>query len=472
MPKTNKERLQDNNLELQNIKTGIDSLPDYQDIQPIYATGNFIKVNEFQFTFDSNSTNNFMPYNLYSISFLNNWLVTQIQTERGPIWQDFYLLNMETKEKFKLPNHTPQYTSGEMYPKASIITETDNYVYIVVPSSTNAVKRDFYIYKFNKENKSFTRTTQTITYDVYSDSFRKFYNGDYVLSRNNCLYAKFNLETEQFDFSTKLTSISTIYHLNEFYSSTIGSQPRTLYKWNNINHSSYISKSISGLSGVNWAGTKAFVNGNVYELNQDLSLGTLLKSNAYPFNASLFMYILNDRFIVYDKYLYEFNETTNEFSKFDNSNNYYMADYGKLIKFDSNNLMSFYSFNSTDTQIGFKYLDKFYPNSMVNIISSSKLLVNNAIIDYAGNTISGDMPNNGALNYIPTTSQQTIPAGYTSGGTISAVDNTIDENIVAENIRKDVTILGVTGTVEGGINITNGTVDGHTLILSSEPEIN
>ena len=44
--------------------------------------------------------------------------------------------------------------------------------------------------------------------------------------------------------------------------------------------------------------------------------------------------------------------------------------------------------------------------------------------------------------------------------------------IIPENIRKDVTILGVTGTVEGGINITSGTVDGHTLILSSEPEIN
>ena len=34
--------------------------------------------------------------------------------------------------------------------------------------------------------------------------------------------------------------------------------------------------------------------------------------------------------------------------------------------------------------------------------------------------------------------------------TIAAVDNTIDANIIADNIRKDVTILGVTGTLEGG----------------------
>ena len=63
----------------------------------------------------------------------------------------------------------------------------------------------------------------------------------------------------------------------------------------------------------------------------------------------------------------------------------------------------------------------------------------------------GTMPNNGQINITPSTSQQTIPLGYTSGGTISAVDNTIDSNIVAGNIKQNVTILGVTGTFEGGV---------------------
>ena len=40
----------------------------------------------------------------------------------------------------------------------------------------------------------------------------------------------------------------------------------------------------------------------------------------------------------------------------------------------------------------------------------------------AGDLISGTMPNNGTLNYTPSSSVQTIPAGYTSGGTISAID--------------------------------------------------
>ena len=58
------------------------------------------------------------------------------------------------------------------------------------------------------------------------------------------------------------------------------------------------------------------------------------------------------------------------------------------------------------------------------------------------------MPNNGALSYTPTTSQQSIPAGYTSGGTISAVTSAIDSNITQANIRSGVTILGVQGNLE------------------------
>lgn len=44
--------------------------------------------------------------------------------------------------------------------------------------------------------------------------------------------------------------------------------------------------------------------------------------------------------------------------------------------------------------------------------------------------ISGTMPNNGALNYTPSEQEQTIPAGYTSGGTVKAIDysNTLTPN--------------------------------------------
>ena len=63
-------------------------------------------------------------------------------------------------------------------------------------------------------------------------------------------------------------------------------------------------------------------------------------------------------------------------------------------------------------------------------------------------------PNNQAKTITPTTSQQTIsvPSGYSGFGTltVNAVTSSIDANITAGNIKKDVQILGVTGTYTGG----------------------
>lgn len=60
---------------------------------------------------------------------------------------------------------------------------------------------------------------------------------------------------------------------------------------------------------------------------------------------------------------------------------------------------------------------------------------------------------------IPSTTEQIImPDGNYNAitkATIKAVDNTIDSNISPENIKKDVNILGVTGTLEEGEQINN-----------------
>lgn len=49
-----------------------------------------------------------------------------------------------------------------------------------------------------------------------------------------------------------------------------------------------------------------------------------------------------------------------------------------------------------------------------NVISDSDKIVNGeAFYNKFGIEVFGTMPNNGQLNYTPTTSQQTIPAGYT-----------------------------------------------------------
>lgn len=76
--------------------------------------------------------------------------------------------------------------------------------------------------------------------------------------------------------------------------------------------------------------------------------------------------------------------------------------------------------------------------------------------------------NNQNKTITPTTSQQIITAdqGYTGIGTatVQPVTSSIDQNIVAGNIKKNVTILGVTGTFEGGAeDLTN--------VLNAQDEI-
>lgn len=73
---------------------------------------------------------------------------------------------------------------------------------------------------------------------------------------------------------------------------------------------------------------------------------------------------------------------------------------------------------------------------------------------------SGGTPTIESLSIIPTTSSQTITApigvdGY-SPINVSAVTSSIDSNIIAGNIKKDVQILGVTGTYEGSILANEG----------------
>lgn len=88
----------------------------------------------------------------------------------------------------------------------------------------------------------------------------------------------------------------------------------------------------------------------------------------------------------------------------------------------------------------------YYDTSAITT-SGDKLLEGEVMFTSKGKTI-GTMPNNGNLSYQPSTDIQTIPSGYTSGGTISPVTSAIDNNINPDNIKKGVTILDIEGTYE------------------------
>lgn len=80
--------------------------------------------------------------------------------------------------------------------------------------------------------------------------------------------------------------------------------------------------------------------------------------------------------------------------------------------------------------------------------SESNILQNKTAYSKDGKVI-GTMSNNGDVTIIPSTEQQVKNPGYYNILNIEAVTSAIDANILPENIKAGVTILGVTGTYTG-----------------------
>ena len=74
-----------------------------------------------------------------------------------------------------------------------------------------------------------------------------------------------------------------------------------------------------------------------------------------------------------------------------------------------------------------------------------------------GNKVTGQMPNRGAVTGSITTKAQqvAIQNGYHDGSGYVQIDTTEQAKIIAENIKKDIVILGVTGSYEGAATPTS-----------------
>ena len=109
--------------------------------------------------------------------------------------------------------------------------------------------------------------------------------------------------------------------------------------------------------------------------------------------------------------------------------------------------------------------DTFTNLSQINT-TADKVLTGSQFVNSDGLLENGSMPNRGNLSIIPTINSQTITSGYYSGGTVEAVTSEIDNNIIADNIKKDITILGVTGTYEptGGDATSDGSLQAKYLL--------
>lgn len=104
---------------------------------------------------------------------------------------------------------------------------------------------------------------------------------------------------------------------------------------------------------------------------------------------------------------------------------------------------------------------KFYDTASADITSADVLTGKTGF--GANGSVSGSMANNGSTSGTISTKAGTvnIPAGYTSGGTVS-ISETERNKIVAANIKSGVTILGQAGS----LSLPTISQDGTTKILS------
>ena len=104
---------------------------------------------------------------------------------------------------------------------------------------------------------------------------------------------------------------------------------------------------------------------------------------------------------------------------------------------------------------------KFYDTSAADL-SSSDLLTGKTAFGASG-SVSGGMANNGSTSGTISTKAGTvtIPAGFTSGGTVK-ISDTEQAKIIASNIKSGVTILGQAGS----LSLPTISQDSTTKILS------
>lgn len=104
---------------------------------------------------------------------------------------------------------------------------------------------------------------------------------------------------------------------------------------------------------------------------------------------------------------------------------------------------------------------KFYDTSEADIVSANVLVGKTGF--GANGEVPGSMANNGSTGGSISTKAGTvtIPAGYTSGGTVS-ISSTEQAKIIASNIKSGVTILGQAGS----LSLPTISQDSTTKILS------
>lgn len=464
---TNQERIEQNNLKLAQLKTKADNLPEYQDIEPVYATL------DITLNYKMSKTN--ISYLMDNCFVGNEWAIFTSSSYTPSNNPKIYIYYKGTLiNSFNVNTYVTLPWNLSWILTVLNITNTE-IVFCLYRASTNSI----YTFKYNRNTNLVTyvgllnltiywgrnlalstSTPEINTYNNYGVASIRFFeetnifcvNGKSSNSDSSGSYLslyKYNTSDNTIEYVAYMGQyafpISPYFAINTYNSQYSGGYLYKLFYnegYSTINYRLYPND--LDVNGVNYLGNKVFKNGNVYTLNSDLSIGTLLKENIYEVSTYA-IEAVNDKFYRYKNKLYTFDEETNTFTEL--GENFYWS--GSTIYKLVDNYIEVYKFERGQEQIGSIYNNIFIPIMDGSFIESNEIINGKLAYNELHQQVIGTMPNNGALSYTPSTSQQTIPAGYTSGGTIAGVTSDIDNNIIAENIKKNITILNVTGTYEG-----------------------
>ena len=435
---TNQERIEQNNTKLANLKTGIDNLPDYQNVEPIYEYENFMPINSQKTTYN---TDNYQPS---SISMLENYIgIVYVYYDYGPHndGNQFFIKRINDDGTVTqiyqsvARTWTTGTSSGNVY---GLIDIVDNYLYFTSGSSGSIKINRINLTTLQVETDYMSTSMQGSQYSGFSSLGKtKIFSGSYVYTVN---------------VTNKTVSTSRSVNCYKFMTKDIVVSSNKLTITRYATGKTYTSSNT--INWVNYAGNKTLINNNLYYISENMILGNLIKSNCIDnFDTNkVFMNVSGDYYITTDGDFYKFNEETNTFTYLDSyktKTNSLGAQYTQYAWCNSEKYMYMLYSGTVNKLIGYStdYGNLYIHND--SGVTSADVRNGVEVYDRYGNAILGAMSNNGTLNYTPSTSQQTIPKGYTDGGTIAAVTASIDSNIVAENIKKDITILGVTGTLSG-----------------------
>ena len=461
----------DTNIKSTNIKKGISILGTEGNVipaEPIYGSNNIKIINTkkntgtdtgfdvisyigkyFSYTKTANSSRN-MIKGLYSIE------------DDGSV-----------KTIYKFETGVGNYTV--------IIDVIDNYIYIHFPLSGYRSIID--IYRINISNP--------LNYELYWTINLRELSGDTnvnedgldlrIIDKSTFMFGKYLIKIDLLNKKLLkcINSTFTIYCALTKDIFLDGNRTKMF----SINTSTTSNKLTDKINFVNNTGNKIITNNNLYYLNSNLSVGELIKSNIFSNYKNSDM-LINIRGNYYARLAQEnselllFNEEANTFTSKMNLRGAALAGYrsqGHQVKFlDNSGTYYQYLLPSEDTNeiIGYNVENDILYKEVNRGLTSEDILNGVQVYNEDRVPIVGTMPNNGELNITPSTQQQTIPEGYTSGGTVRAVDNTIDSNIQASNIKKDVSILGITGSLQEGIDTSDADATANDIAIGKTAYVN